>query len=135
MASIRRRALIRGVRWFSSSKVHSADADAQYCLDLVKRSDYESYLIGLLMPRPARRAYFALRAFNVEIATVKDQVPKMAQQAGRMRFNHWRDILLALGTDGSLPKHVNQPVASELQRAVVENNLPVRWLERCVEAR
>jgi NADH dehydrogenase [ubiquinone] 1 alpha subcomplex assembly factor 6 len=32
----------------------------------------EGYLCGLLMPSSSREAYFALRAFNVEIASIKD---------------------------------------------------------------
>jgi NADH dehydrogenase [ubiquinone] 1 alpha subcomplex assembly factor 6 len=46
--------------------------DFDYCVDLVQQRDRESYLCGLLMPYAARRAYFAIRAFNVELASIKD---------------------------------------------------------------
>lgn len=46
--------------------------DFAYCVDLVQNRDRESYVCGLLMPHEARKAYFAIRAFNVELSSVKD---------------------------------------------------------------
>jgi len=43
-------------------------------LDLVKKRDYEHFLATLLLPKEVRRAAVALRAFNVEIASVRDSV-------------------------------------------------------------
>jgi hypothetical protein len=50
-----------------------AKNDLLYCINLVKERDYENgYICGLLLPSYAQNAYFALRAFNVEIASIKD---------------------------------------------------------------
>ena len=38
---------------------------AAYCRDLVRKRDYESYLIGSFYPRHIQGAFFALRAFYV----------------------------------------------------------------------
>lgn len=46
--------------------------DHKHCVELVQTRDMEGYLCGLLMPSSSREAYFALRAFNVEIASIKD---------------------------------------------------------------
>ena len=108
----------------------------EYCRDLVRSKDYESFLIGLLFPSEHRRAYFAIRAFNVEIATIREQVPRAAQQAGKMRFQFWRDILQSLSQQRQLQSFMRQPVAQELQYLVTKyDHVTVRWLERSLEAR
>ena len=47
-------------------------SDRGHCVDLVRGRDLDGYLCGLLMPDGARDAYFAIRAFNAEVASVKD---------------------------------------------------------------
>ncbi len=106
-----------------------------YCVDTVYKSDYNAYLMGLLFPAQHRNAYFAIRAFNVEIATIKDQIPKTAIQSGQLRFNFWRDILKQIDEKKELPKHINQPVALELLQHVHDYGLSIRLLQRCLEAR
>lgn len=106
-----------------------------YCVELVYQKDHDSYLAGLLFPKEHRAAYYAIKAFNVEMATIRDQIPKTAVQAGRLRFQFWRDILTSIRETQSLPKNVNQPVALELLQHVNEYKLTVRWLERCLDAR
>lgn len=120
-------------RRFASSD-HSSTTSSSYCIDLVKKSDYESYLIGLLFPKQHRRAYFAIKAFNVEIATIRDQIPRNAQQAGRIRFQFWRDVISEINNK-SLAKHNNQPVALELAEHIPKYSLTTRWFERSIEAR
>ncbi|KAK7796268.1 hypothetical protein U0070_027634 [Myodes glareolus] len=39
-----------------------------YCLELLRKRDYESYLCSLLFPAGCRSSVSALRAFNVELA-------------------------------------------------------------------
>ena len=46
--------------------------DHKHCIEMVQNRDFEGYLCGLLMPSSSQEAYFALRAFNVEIASIKD---------------------------------------------------------------
>lgn len=104
-------------------------------MELVKSKDYEGFLAGSLFPRAHRRAYYAVRSFNVEIATIRDQVPRAAQQAGRMRFQFWRDALTSLSEKKKLESFMRQPVAQELQYVVSKYNVNVRWLERSLEAR
>ena len=122
------------LRRFSSADA-TTTSTSTYCIDLVKKHDYESYLIGLLFPKQHRAAYFAIKAFNVEIATIRDQIPRNAQQAGRIRFQFWRDVLSDIQRSQSIAKHNNQPVALELAKHVTSYNLTARWFERCIEAR
>lgn len=47
--------------------------DHNHCVTLVQKRDYEGYLCGLLLPSASsRESYFAIRAVNVEIASIKD---------------------------------------------------------------
>lgn len=105
-----------------------------HCVDLVKTSDYENYLIGLLMPKNSQQAFFAIRAFNIEIAVIKDQLPRNSFQAGKIRFQFWKDVLNGI-YDESKSNYLQHPVAQAVRQAVVEKNLTKRWFERSLEAR
>lgn len=69
-------------------------ADHKHCVELVQTRDMEGYLCGLLMPSSSREAYFALRAFNVEIASIKDASKLIG---GRSRSSNSSS---SLGVDG-----------------------------------
>lgn len=136
--------------------------DFEYCVDLVQNRDRESYLCGLLMPQKSRRSYFAVRALNVELASIKDgSVSRQvggaqfeesgASMALKIRVQWWRDAinqiygddpLATLGEtdDGGLLSAManscwNNPVVRVLDYAVHESNLTRRFLERLLEAR
>ncbi|XP_004697524.1 NADH dehydrogenase (ubiquinone) complex I, assembly factor 6 isoform X1 [Echinops telfairi] len=100
-----------------------------YCLELLRRRDYESYLCSLLLPAESRRAAFALRAFNVELAQVKDSVSE--KPIGLMRMQFWKTTVEDLYQDN--PPH--QPVALELWKAIKRHNLTKRWLLRIIDER
>lgn len=53
--------------------------------------DLDNYLCTLLLPNDAQRGVFALRAFNVELAKIRESVRDV--NLGRMRFQWWRDVL------------------------------------------
>ncbi|XP_075405585.1 NADH dehydrogenase (ubiquinone) complex I, assembly factor 6 isoform X2 [Tenrec ecaudatus] len=92
----------------------AASGSDLYCLELLRRRDYESYLCSLLLPAESRRAAFALRAFNVELAQVKDSVSE--KPIGLMRMQFWKTTVEDLYQD----KPPHQPVALELWK---EKNL------------
>lgn len=120
----------------SGAGSRSIDEIDGYCFDLVKRHDYESFLSGLLVPKKYRGVYFALRAFNVEIATIKDQVPRSQFQAGRIRFQFWKDVLSQIYSDQQcVAPSINHPIAKALEYYIPRYNLTSRWFERSVEAR
>jgi NADH dehydrogenase [ubiquinone] 1 alpha subcomplex assembly factor 6 len=106
-----------------------------YCFEQVKTQDYESYLSGLLVPAKFRGAFFALHAFNIEISTIKDQVPRNNVQAGRIRFQFWKDVLQQIHVNKKLSPIINQPVARALEHYILTNNLTMRWFERALETR
>ncbi|GAB5031962.1 nadh dehydrogenase complex assembly factor 6 [Nannochloropsis oceanica] len=120
--------------YLSSTSTSSTAADpanyGEYCVELVKQHDFDAYLCGLLVPTPSRRAFFALRAFNVETALIKD-VARGNALPGQMRMQWWREVIGAIYQDKS-PAH---PVARALAEAVQAHNLTRRWLDRLLEAR
>merc|ERR1711871_1505974 len=82
----------------------------------------------------ARRAFFALRAFNYEIAQIRDQ-SKNNFMTGRIRFQFWRDALQKIYEGGSIGALQDQPVIQELDVCIKEHDLTHRFFERCIESR
>ncbi|XP_012628284.2 NADH dehydrogenase (ubiquinone) complex I, assembly factor 6 isoform X2 [Microcebus murinus] len=100
-----------------------------YCLELLRKRDYEGYLCSLLLPAESRSSAFALRAFNVELAQVKDSVSE--KTIGLMRMQFWKKTVEDIYCDN--PPH--QPVAIELWKAVKRHNLTKRWLMKIIDER
>lgn len=141
----------------------SKKKDFEYCVELVQNRDREAYLCGLLMPHAARRSYFAIRALNVELASIKDasmsrKVATEQQQqhfdgagssiALKIRFQWWHDALSqvygeSITNDPSKTGLAvdmanscwNNPVVRVLNDAVEESKLTRRFLERLLDAR
>ncbi|XP_014210744.1 NADH dehydrogenase (ubiquinone) complex I, assembly factor 6 [Copidosoma floridanum] len=114
------------LRWSSTYK---RQTPAEYCLNLVKKNDYESFLCTLLLPNNVRSSAFAIRAFNTEIALVEDQVKD--DQIGLMRLKFWEETLNKT-YDGKPPKN---PTHLELHRVLQENKLSKHYFKRLIEAR
>ena len=128
----------------------SAEA-INYCVSLVKLHDFDSYLSGLLLPRSCRSSYFAIRAFHVELALIKDQARRNTL-TGRVRFQFWRDILAETfvprnerhvvpgETFTALDKKANiqlqkTPVAMALRYFAEEYRPVARYFDRALDAR
>ena len=107
--------------------------ELEYCVNLVKQHDLEHYLAGLFLPLKYRVPFFAIRAFNAEIAIIRQQIPRNTRHAGRIRFQYWRDVLNEIYS-GNRISH-QSPVGSILRAVVAEHNLSARWFERSLEAR
>ncbi|POY71563.1 hypothetical protein BMF94_5426 [Rhodotorula taiwanensis] len=73
-----------------------------YATDLVRRTDHEAIYASHFYPANVRPAYLALRALNVELAGLPDQVSN--QLVGRMRFQWWKDAIKGL-YNGTPPPH------------------------------
>ncbi|KXJ26920.1 NADH dehydrogenase (ubiquinone) complex I, assembly factor 6 [Exaiptasia diaphana] len=93
------------------------------------RMDYENFLCTLLIPKKFQKSAFAVRAFNVELAQIRDAVND--KQIGKARMLFWRDCLEQV-YKGQPPQH---PVAMALTEAVEKHNLSKRWFTRLIDAR
>lgn len=87
-------------------------------LNLHRKYEYENFLCTLLLSGNDHRAFiFAVRAFNVEIALIRDQVSQRDIGLGRLAF--WRDAVNKIFRRGEsslkedVPRH---PVVLELNR-------------------
>ena len=95
-----------------------------------RKNDYEAFLATLLLPNGASyESSIAVRAFNVSVASVRDQVTQ--KTIGQMRMKFWTDSLEDIYSDAPPV----QPVALQLHRAVRRHKLSKRWLQRIVSSR
>lgn len=111
----------------------------KYCLNTVRNNDYEHYLIGLLLPKPQRSAYFALRALNVEVAQIKDHV-RGNIAASRLRFQYWRNIFdfifeESANSSSRIDGNDLQPIARALQMSYLKNKWTYTMFQRYLEGR
>jgi 15-cis-phytoene synthase len=100
-----------------------------HCRALVRAADKDRYLTALFAPAEHRGALFALYAFNLEVARVREVVHDPL--AGEIRLQWWSDVLH--GADrGEVAAH---PVAAALRAAIARYRLPVERLAALVAAR
>jgi phytoene/squalene synthetase len=117
---------VNGKRSFSNVR------DASYCLDLVKKRDHDNFLVGLMLPQRSRDAFFAIRAFNIELVSIPETVGNNVH-IGQIRMQWWRDALKTLFEgSGPVPEH---PVLGELAIAVATHGLTERWFQYILEQR
>ncbi len=100
------------------------DVDA-HCADLVRTHDRDRYLCDLFAPAHDRRHLFALHAFDIEIARIRDAVSDPT--LGEIRIQWWRD---ALATDPG-----GHPVATALRASIRDRHLPERTIDAYLSAR
>ncbi|XP_040901331.1 NADH dehydrogenase (ubiquinone) complex I, assembly factor 6 isoform X1 [Toxotes jaculatrix] len=125
---LQRAAGIQSVRAATSATLDSQHNE-KYCLELVRSRDYDGFVCSLLLPEEARRSSLALRAFNVELAQVKDSVSQ--KTIGLMRMQFWKTAIEEIYRD----EPPNQPVTTELWRAVRKHYLTKRWLLKIITER
>lgn len=100
-----------------------------YCADLVRDQDHDRYLTALYAPESARAGLFALYAFNVELARVREQVSQ--PMLGDIRLTWWREGLETAYGGAARP----HPVLEAICAHVVTAGVPRKLLEQCIEAR
>jgi len=100
-----------------------------HCRDLIARFDRDRFLCTQFALAERRADLFALYAFNLETAGVRESVSEPL--VGQMRLKWWYDALDAI-VAGMPPKH---PVAVPLSETVRRYGLPRADLETLIEAR
>lgn len=112
-----------------SSNVQNSKNSFLYCQELVRKHDYENFIATLLLPPGPRQSTIAVRAFNVSVAQVQDQVSQGL--IGQMRMKFWSDTLEAIYQDAPPA----QLVALQLHEAVRQHKLSKRWFQRLISSR
>src|SRR5262249_17177495 len=100
-----------------------------HCEALVRAADKDRFLTTLFAPAERRDALFALYAFNVEIARVREVVREPV--AGEIRLQWWSDVLGGAGR-GEVAAH---PVASALLASIARYRLPAERFKALIDAR
>jgi phytoene synthase len=108
----------------------SADdaADAAYCADLVRESDFDRYGASLFAPPERRAQLLALYAFNAEIARVREQISQAL--AGEIRLQWWIDVLSGKSAGDAQAN----PVAAQLLSTIEACGLSRASLSDLIEA-
>ncbi len=93
----------------------------------LRERDRDRYLADLFAPGPVRGHLFALHAFDVEIASIRDRVSD--PMPGEIRLQWWRDVLSGVTGAGG------HPVAEALLQTIEAHALPLPAFEALLEAR
>ncbi|XP_030638200.1 NADH dehydrogenase (ubiquinone) complex I, assembly factor 6 isoform X1 [Chanos chanos] len=117
------------IKCLRASTNSTGQHNEKYCIDIVRSRDYDGFVCSLLLPESARRSSLALRAFNVELAQVKDSVSQ--KTIGLMRMQFWKTAVEDIYRDDPPA----QPVAAELWRAFRKHTLTKRWMLRIIAER
>lgn len=102
---------------------------AGYCLDQVRRFDRDRYLMTLFAPSARRGDLFALYAFNVEVARIRELVRE--PMMGAIRLQWWRDAIAEIYAGSERPHQVVQALAGAVRR----HGLARRHFDRLLDAR
>ena len=98
-----------------------------HCGALLRAADKDRFLTTLFAPAEHRDALFALYAFNVEIARVREVVREPV--AGEIRLQWWRDVFDGPGR-GEVAAH---PVAAALLASMARYRLPREPFKALIE--
>ena len=94
----------------------SRSSTFDYCLNIVQKRAHEQYLATLLLPPSIKACGIILRAFNVEISSIRDQISAKPAGIGRMVF--WHELVdNVYSAEGKITDR-HHPIAIELQKVV-----------------
>src|SRR5262245_24694426 len=100
-----------------------------HCEMLVRAGDKERFLSTLFAPAQHRGALFALYAFNLEIARIREVTRNPV--AGEIRLEWWREVLRGEDRGGV----EGNPVAEALRATITEHGLSDERLMGILDAR
>lgn len=118
-------------------------SDHSHCIRLVETRDREGFLCGLLLSSQfeIQKPYFAIRAFNIEVASIVDSVdprkPSVAAHPAKLRLQWWREAVDALYIDNN-EMHSNaasHPIMRSLSSSNVMQRCTRRYFEKLLDAR
>lgn len=130
-------------RYNSSS--NKSNRDLNYCVDLVKSNDEETYLSTLVLPKELLHPAFVIKAFNIELLSIgrSRQEPRISE----IKLQFWKDQIDRIygknenqaspAYEGSLAnlQRYNEPVTKQLSVIINKYNINKIWLNRLIEGR
>lgn len=106
-----------------------AVARLSYCAEQVRGFDHDRFLTVIFAPAAVREHLFALYAFNIELAKVREVVTEPL--IGQMRLQWWRDTLDRLYAGETIAHEVARP----LQAAIRAGNIARSAFDPLIDAR
>jgi phytoene synthase len=104
------------------------DENYRHCEALVRAADKDRFLATLFAPADKRGPLFALYAFNLEIAGVRDRARE--PMPGEIRLQWWREVV----NGERASEAAAHPVAAALADTIRRFSLPVQRLTDLIEA-
>jgi NADH dehydrogenase [ubiquinone] 1 alpha subcomplex assembly factor 6 len=86
--------------------------DLSYCAEQVRLYDHDRFMTAIFAPAAAREHLFALYAFNIELAKVREIVSEPL--IGQMRLQWWRDTLDRLYAGQTIQHEVARPLGTAI---------------------
>lgn len=130
------------------SVVFNAREDVSKALEVQDRS---SYLLAQYIPEPARDAFLAIRAFNLEVNKIsggKHSATSRLEQASSqlsstlgvstsdMKFKFWSDLLTKVFTNPDADTNIGEPTAILIRDALRNNlNLELSYFHQILQTR
>src|SRR5690349_12532244 len=103
-------------------------APSDHCEELVRAHDKDRFLATLFASAAQRAPLFALYAFDLEIAQIRDRARE--PMPGEIRLQWWREVLSG-ERSGEAAAH---PVAAALTETIARFSLPKERLIELTEA-
>jgi phytoene synthase len=100
-----------------------------HCAELVRNADRDRFIATLFAPAQNRDALYALYAFNVEVAHVRDRAREAAP--GEIRLQWWREVLQGERHGEAMAS----PVAASHLDTIERHRLPVNAMLALLDAR
>ena len=100
-----------------------------YCAEQVRQFDHDRFLTVIFAPAAVREHLFALYAFNIELAKVREVVTEPL--IGQMRLQWWRDTLDRLYAGETVAHEVARP----LQAAILSRGVARSSFDPLIDAR
>jgi 15-cis-phytoene synthase len=100
-----------------------------HCEALVRAADRDRFLAALFAPAEHRNALFALYAFNLEVARIREVVRE--PMAGEIRLQWWSDLFAGVGRSEAEA----HPVAAAVLASMARYRLPTERFEAIIATR
>ncbi|RHZ68935.1 hypothetical protein Glove_292g24 [Diversispora epigaea] len=101
----------------------------KYCSDLVRKYDPENYLCSFFYPKPLQKVHLGMRAFNLELVMIRENVSN--PQLGKVRIQFWRETI----DNVFKGKPPHQPIAQVLANSLEICKLSPIFFKRILDER
>lgn len=132
----------------SKLQIRNSSSEASsptFLRDVVMKSDFESYLCASLAPSVARESLLVTRAFNTELAAVREHT-RGNLASGHLRLGFWRNMIDGAYVAAQQQQQQQQPEPSSsavdrhplyapLRDSIKRHKHTRRWFERLIDAR